>query len=1628
MSIQVVHHNSKTESNKHTIIGNLDDNINLLTKKIAYLLGKDPSKIYLWTIHKIVKSPAVMLNFVHNIFKGEKLIDATAFNRMCEGYFGMPLLEKGDFKMIDKALAYKIIDDANISQVIQPLSHYFSDGGHTLYVQYNPLKFNNTPEQASDIAMAMTRTNANTTLNTVAGADVSKIYVIDSSYFLDKDTLALDMYFPFRASAGADMKLYQKQIKQFVEYITPLEKELQNELTKEQVNTQVFLNILQLDTKDVFVGHESKYNLGLLFNALAVSSSIPFIKYKARTNIYHKVDKTFLKTMGDAKEFEKWYSTGNFKLQETTYIMFKIHYRNDKYIALIVKDNLQCDVRLNFHVKDEEKLATVNKLFPSVNTIFDRIRKLYVNSLLPDLPKHVEDISDAFTIKRFVTYHVSNLGTKASKTYAEGFVKNKMFPFFEVVPDKSTNVLRLQYKKVDDFGKAENIDFFIAKNRKLPTDELIKKIQDQFTISAEDAETELDRWEFQKKGDDNADFQRFDQYVEVKMRFNSPVDVRYVVHGCNSVGMVNRIAKLVDFLLVHSTAKATEAKKDAEAKKIFEATIDVKDKTNDVGETNVQIDETEDDADWMAELAALDEEFGGDDDKEAVSSDKKHATAHNTSSSTKLLALEDDDDSGKKLKGFVKRMLDSADRDLFSYKSESGKRRDFASLCGWVDRRQPVVITEEEKKLIDEKYPGAYNGFVKSGSTEDLERKHFYICPKVWCPKGRVAISPALYKQKGKDACPDKEEPIVFESKSYWGLGDESLNREHYPGFLDKHTRADGLCLPCCFKLEPKQGNRNKQRQSLCVPKSQHNPASDEAAVADEAVGTEKYIKSDSYFPLEISRYGLLPKDLHGFLGKDVCGQRYNGTGLMKEHTDCYLRKGIFHGAQSFIQCIIHSLENKKITSYKDFIGIVNTRLDVAQFLTLENGRIVQIFIDHSKKIEGDDYTEFRAWFLKNESYISKFNLLKIKHEMEQHSVFSKNMRFYKDVIREFIIYFAFKNFIAYLNDNEIEKDHRILLDLVNIATEWLNVNEYNFVVLDVETSTGKVYIDCALNRDTKEFVNKKTPFVFLVKQNKYYEPLVHVKTAPNVDIYNNFKFIRGDPKHKRIFDIITFYFNNCSSIKKSSDQMKLPLYLESVGYKPKYYVIDYNFRLCGLLLINNLYIPFQTKKDMYALKGLKFVYISDIVLFKCLEDKKAIRDVFKKLVSEYGVFYEIDTWITDKDVLNGVVLKGGVFVPLNAKSNSTTFKGYLDDLYIFTSEKEADDRITFMDNIIAKKAYINELLKKVEEKMTDDDRMEIMFIKDQTNPLPRDFRRKKLMDIMFKYIPKVISWDYGQQMAEKMFNQFYESRQTVIKRFVVKENEILFDFNDIQEGKVIELIENAKNPYKLFHNKLDELFDTYVFNNGEEPNEEKQAFESYITASSEFTEVPAKYGSVQYRKLLKGFSVLDKNIDLYDLFEASSKVTSSGQSLQKKVVMSVIKTNIVKDFPSNAIEQFTNNPSFQAHLKVDKIKVPSLDDVLRIFESMHYTPGFYELMIMARVANVNVILIGRQTLKNPEGLFEVVFTKSPFYIFMIQSFDRERKCNAYSIIVKNKKDILLSKKDLPTEIIEMVNARLSSS
>lgn len=81
------------------------------------------------------------------------------------------------------------------------------------------------------------------------------------------------------------------------------------------------------------------------------------------------------------------------------------------------------------------------------------------------------------------------------------------------------------------------------------------------------------------------------------------------------------------------------------------------------------------------------------------------------------------------------------DKNLFV--TDNGKKnfKSYATTCPWNRRRQPVLLTDEEKTRIDTEHPGSYSEAVQYGTNPD--KKFWYICPRYWDLKTNSSLTEA---------------------------------------------------------------------------------------------------------------------------------------------------------------------------------------------------------------------------------------------------------------------------------------------------------------------------------------------------------------------------------------------------------------------------------------------------------------------------------------------------------------------------------------------------------------------------------------------------------------------------------------------------------------------------------------------------------------------------------------------------------------------------------------------------------------------------------------------------------------------------------------------------------------------
>ena len=152
-------------------------------------------------------------------------------------------------------------------------------------------------------------------------------------------------------------------------------------------------------------------------------------------------------------------------------------------------------------------------------------------------------------------------------------------------------------------------------------------------------------------------------------------------------------------------------------------------------------------------------------------------------------------------------------------KKKSGRFKAYSRACPSEYAKQPVILTGEEKKYIDEKDKEfgtkSYDEHITYGTGDE---KFHYICPRFWClsddegkarsisleeiNSGKCGGWDALIPE-GSDKIPEGGRIVQFTDKRFHKKGVNTKNllvyKPFYPSFMGKDKHPDGLCIPCCF-------------------------------------------------------------------------------------------------------------------------------------------------------------------------------------------------------------------------------------------------------------------------------------------------------------------------------------------------------------------------------------------------------------------------------------------------------------------------------------------------------------------------------------------------------------------------------------------------------------------------------------------------------------------------------------------------------------------------------------------------------------------------------------------------------------------------------------------------------------
>ena len=447
-------------------------------------------------------------------------------------------------------------------------------------------------------------------------------------------------------------------------------------------------------------------------------------------------------------------------------------------------------------------------------------------------------------------------------------------------------------------------------------------------------------------------------------------------------------------------------------------------------------------------------------------------------------------------------------------KSKNEKIDLYSRMCPFTlsERRQPIILTKEEKDKIVEEHPGEINtesDFIEYGTdSKDSSKKFYYTCPKYWCllTDTMVTEKDILDGKCGpkvkdiKDAIIPKKSDIVPKGKYVYQFYDK--NEKKYPGFHKQKT-SSGLCIPCCYSKwnTPEIKNRRDICQGKFDEKKSEKVSKKEEDIEKEIrkniTEIETYVKGpEKYGPqLGEHRWGYLPIAVQKFLHEVNGDCQVSETNMsLKINHMCILRHGVeVSSNQSFIACIANTIfyaqktkdDNRQplikqfipdaksdVPTIKEMKKILIDAINLDSFIKYQNGDLITSFANPDLDVNIENYKDSKLYK----------KMLSLKKKLTN------------DNTKQFIIKViqAFENFKNFLNDDKITIDYTYLWDLICMPNPDIFEAGINLIILEIpeDDITNNIELVCPTNHYSVNVYDTRKRSLILIKRETYFEPI----------------------------------------------------------------------------------------------------------------------------------------------------------------------------------------------------------------------------------------------------------------------------------------------------------------------------------------------------------------------------------------------------------------------------------------------------------------------------------------------------------------------------------------------------------
>lgn len=983
--------------------------------------------------------------------------------------------------------------------------------------------------------------------------------------------------------------------------------------------------------------------------------------------------------------------------------------------------------------------------------------------------------------------------------------------------------------------------------------------------------------------------------------------------------------------------------------------------------------------------------------------------------------------------------LKQADPALFDYRTRAHARKKYSMHCQ--GSRQPVVVTPAELATYDaalrdpKRRYGTYGKAVLYGSTPELAARNAYICPPVWCPKGRLPLSLAEFEALGRRCPLADDEPMVFSDFDYWKYVDrrtgEVRHKQRFVGFNDGSGHPDGLCMPCCFSMPKDDDNQlctAAMRVRLGLAPEEEEEGAEQAhgkvPAAAAGDGNQKYILGDVVTLLP-GRFGLLPAWVDRLFGNasDTRGSRVYGAGFMTPKTRAFLRVGpaVANTQQPFLECMVQLLGNPAARSAAQLVELLVQRLTPEAFVAAADGMVMRTFASlvarGIRAVHLPSPVPALVRFLEaSPEYVRSYSLQPV---LQRAKALPRDSSADADgsIARELRIYSAFRAFRDYLLDPAVVKTPDVVGGVFQLTLPWLNPHRYAFCF--VYADQGMVVAPPA--SDAQQAPASLVAFVLASMSRQVYEPISFVSLRATAGGKGKLQSVLH---HER--DAVARVLDAAAAAPRPQDDDPLHrtfLAIHELGEFVRHVVVSYDRAAVGLVCAHGLVVPLARPCALPPLSlGQTYVYEDDVLRLLAHEYPpgwRLPRRIAEAAVRKLGMT-ALPGVDGDADRVLRVAVDGraSFLVPLTAElpdelAHEVLLAGRIDnELFLQGGPPAAAAGAT----AVPSEDYAVLALDLAETVRRDAETLALIeALRHPLSPLPRVAKVALLCRHLRRLragTPEPALARFGDALIGESHLQLTRRlaasvRPTLLLELAARDGSSRetaeFDAEDIREVGARPALQRALNPYLLLAavrpvpRAMPDVVATET--------------SAAMLRKTQTAELPGAFRPVmhRWRARLQGFEVYEERAsmpdgltDLYRTFErvcgAVGRFTRLGWAGLRAVTTAFIMSDA--DLLEQAVQ---SNPALERYGS-------DRDGLRRVVSLGAYQPSLAEICVMSRLADVCTIVLMRKMNNEDDDGF-LCMNNAPssakLYLILQHRYDRDAGGDVFLPIVRRRRDIV---------------------